>query len=260
MSKVFVCTIALLLLSIMPVSAAELLTPDEQSFETSVTPGRWQLFTWPATAGTGAPGGFGGPNDDISGGPVSATLVLDATLGWGTSSLALYDPAIPSSEDPDAGGVMITLDVVQGATYTISGYIKFATNPAGNYNSAAGLTIDTNGGTNPSLAEYGVEGAGTEREFDYKRGTDTTHGNYDPAFLSGNWMWNGTFVANMDLYWWGPQFITREVTATGNTMTVFLYALNKNQTQYVLFDGISVDGQAPPPYNPASADRWSLYR
>ncbi len=258
MLKTLLCTIALILLSVIPISAAELLTAAEQDFEGSLTPGRWQLFTWPAT-GVGAakaPGGFGA-NEEITGGTVTASLIPDATTGLGSSSIAFFDLDIPSAEDPDAGGAMITVDVVPGATYVVSAHVKFASDTA-IYNSQAGMTIDTDGGVDPSLAEFGVKGV--DDEFDFERGTDPMGGFYDPAFAAGNWMWNGTFVDDMDLRWWGPQFITTEVTATGNSLTLFIYGLNKNSTQYVAFDGISIQGQAPPPYNPATVDRWSIYR
>jgi hypothetical protein len=268
--KFYIGTLSgLILICSTPLMGAELLTSEEQSFETGTTPGRWQQFTWPDTrSGGNKPSPIGGAGDQANGESIVLGLASDAPApAWGSSCLGIYDNAGGWDDTPDCGGVMITLDVLNGATYTISGYIKFATDtPA--YNAAGGFAVDTDGGTDPLTMEYGYAGTGggvDHNEYDPARVSDPEYGG--THYAVGEWLWNHTGWGEYDDLgqWIGPPGITLDIQATGDQMTVFIWGFNKFWSNMILFDGISVDG--PPPAEPTPTrtpntgiEEWSVYR
>jgi hypothetical protein len=269
MKKHPVFLIGFLFLCGVPLLAAELLQGDEQSFETGITPGRWTLFTWPdnRTEVGNNPSPLGNIGSEGSGGgDMIVVSVNDAASGFGSKCLGIYD----TDSDmvwPDTGGVMITLDVLSGATYTVSAQIKFATDTSG-YHAAGGISIDTDGGTDPLAAEYGRAGAGggvDQNEFDPIRAVSQS----DPAYLLGEWAWNESWVGGggIEGTWYGPPTddFKRDIASTGGQMTIFLWGITKHNSNMVLFDGISVDG--PPPPTPTATrtpstgvKEWNVYR
>jgi hypothetical protein len=263
--KYLCLTLGLSLFFCFPVFAAELLVGDEQSFESGPVPGRWVEFTWPDnTAGGQRPSPFGGGSEGASGDPVNIAQVADATTTFGSNCLAIYGND-GGGTFPDVGGIRITVDVVNGATYTVSAHIKFATDVSG-YNAAGGISIDTDGGIDPLALDYGYNDGddGTvdpRNEFDPIRASDPTFGG--PDWLIGEWAWNESFIngPGLEEQWWGPSLgdeFTVDVQATGNRMTIFLWGFDKFNGTAVLFDGISVDGPDPTPS--AGTEDWEKYR
>jgi len=264
--KYFLLFSSLLLVSCIPVQGDELLLGDEASFEFGSVPGRWQRFTWPDTRIAGfRPSPLGGASEGINGATVTAEQWPDAASGWGSSCLAIYDDDSGfGGAYPDCGGLMITIDVVEGATYTVSGHIKFATDVSG-YSAAGGISIDTDGGTDPLAVEYGYNDGvdatpDARNEFDPIRASDPTFGG--PGWLIGEWAWNESFInaPGLEEQWWGPPTdeFTVDVLSTGTQMTIFLWGMTKFNNTVVLFDGISVDGPLPTP--PTGTVDWQRYR
>jgi len=267
MKHLYLC-ICISLLFCFPSIAAELLTGDEQSFESGPTAGRWEEFTWPDTSSGGLrPSALDKASEGASGATVTVDLWADAPATWGSNCLAIYDDTFSASY-PNCGGVMITLDVVLGATYTVSGHISFATD-VDPYDAAGGISIDTDGGTDPLTVDYGFADGIDEavdpepdlrNEFDPLRAPDPTYGG--DAWLTGEWAWNESFLnaPGLEGQWWGPPTnnFTVDVLSTGAKMTVFLWGFTKKDNTAILFDGISVDGPAPTP--PAGAENWEKYR
>jgi len=233
--------------------AVELLTPAEQDFEDVVDPGRWQPFTWPDTSTEPyKPPPMSTAGEHSTGNDVVLGLASDAPIGFGTGCLQInWGGAVWNT-----GGVMITLDVVNGATYTISAHLKFDVDSQ--YNAAAGVTVDTDGGTNPAQADYGVRDTSTlvsnGSEFDTKRGET------EPAYQTGNWAWNATFAGSNAGVWWGAPEIEFDIAATGDQMTVFLWGSFKDNIAAKM-DGVSVQGPVPTPEPPSTAVQgWGEYR
>jgi hypothetical protein len=247
--------LALLLTFAAPLMADQLLTPEEQDFETVVDPGRWTVYTWPDTSSEPAkPPPMGSAGEHSTGNDVVISLASDAPVGSGTSCLQInWGGTIW-----DTGGVMITLDVVNGATYTISANLKFESSNA--YNAAGGFSVDTDGGTNPAQAEFGIRDTTTlvtnpvDAEFDINRGGS------DPPYLTGMWAWCATFAGSNAGQWWGPPEIEYDIAATGNQMTIFLWGSFKEDVE-VKLDAVSVDGPIPTPVPPSTGvEGWDVYR
>lgn len=264
----------LMLLAVSPAFAAEQLVGDEQSFETGVTPGRWVQFEWPCVWSTcGFPpsgdtcttGVFSPPlSGSCAQGPPGGGVLLvnqpTGAPGWGSKSAAIRNTVQASlgyEWYQSAGGIRISVDVVAGATYAISGWIRFATNPSTGWGTGAGMSIDTDGGTDPGTCEYG-NGYGVTQ----------TASPFDPAAFPlsfGDCLWsrtNGSPPSNNQQTWYGPTRFRKEIQATGNQLTLFLWAFSKYRDNAVLYDGISIDGPSviPTPTPPPSAGvtDWKL--
>jgi len=247
--------LVLLLVSAVPLMADELLTPDEQDFEDVVDPGRWTVYTWPDTSSEPVkPPPMGSAGEHSTGNDVVLSLAADAPIGFGTSCLQInWGGTIW-----DTGGVMITLDVVNGATYTISAHLKFDTSNA--YNAAAGISVDTDGGTNPAQADYGVRDTATLAGIPVDAEFDINRGGSDPAYLTGLWAWCATFAGSNAGQWWGAPQIEFEIAATGDQMTIFLWGSFKENVVAKL-DGVSVNGPVPTPQPPSTGvQNWGKYR
>jgi hypothetical protein len=256
--------------------ADQLLQGDEQSFESGIAPGRWEQFTWPCVFETcPGPGGstcvtgvwhptlIGACNEGPDGNPVDYLHHDDSPGGpWGTKCLGIWDSGDPGwGPWANVGGIMITLPVVPGATYTISGYVKFATGGVSEtgWRSAGGISVDTDGGTDAGAVEYGYSYNGAIQA------GDVLIGSPDPGD-TGDAIWNQEGfdpgddpTASNEEIWWGPTNFTLDIAPTGGQMTIFLWALNKFRSNIVLFDGISVDGPIPAPSAGLPEPEWSLY-
>jgi len=269
-----------LVITASSVTADELLQGDEQSFETAIDPGRWEQFTWPCvwetcpgpggtTCVTGVwhPTAIGGCYEGPDGNPVDMMLYDDSPgPEWGSKCLGIYDTGDPGwGSWANVGGVMITLDVVSGATYTISGYVKFATGGTTEtgWRSAGGISVDTDGGTDAGAVEYG---------YGYNNGIqegDLLLGSPDPLD-TGDAIWNQEGfdagddpVASNEEIWWGPTNFKLDIAAAGDQMTVFLWGFNKFRSNVVLFDGISIAGPIPVPPTPSTSIQepvWSTFK
>jgi hypothetical protein len=190
----------------------------------------------------------------------------DSPSGWGSKCLCIYDTGDPGWDfHANCGGVMITLDVVNGATYTISGYVKFATGGSTEtgWRSGGGISVDTDGGTAAGAVEYGYGYNNAIQEGDILIGSP------DPGD-TGDGIWNQEGMdpgddptASNEEIWWGPTNFTLDIAPTGDQMTIFLWGFNKFRSNVVLFDGISVDGEIPVEPTPSTGvqeSEWSTLK
>lgn len=262
MKCIFLSAIMILALA-APATSAELLTLDEQTFD-AIDSGRWETYTWPD--GGLRPPPIDNPANGVGGGTVTLSLATSAPTGWGTTSLEISDSAGGFDAFPDVGGVYITLDVVSGATYTISWYQAIFTlgTIGDDYNASGGISVDLDGGTDPLGVDYGFSPPGGPvggNEFDSNRITcpDAWCG---PQYAQGDWMWNATFVGgDNENEWFTPSEMTLDIQATSDQMTIFIWGVSKFYNHVIRFDGFSVDGPRPlPPAGSSDVDRWSLYR
>lgn len=224
-------TLLLLVLSVSPAGAAELLHPLERDFETELLPGRWQPFTWGNTRDSGAfPALISGGFEHVSGNPLSAGLEIGSPTGWGERSLTLYhNEPIEAAARSHVGGVRITVPTVPGQTYTFSAWLRCDQDESP-WQYGAGMTVDAKGGIDPREATHGIKGNGRLL---------APSANWTP----GDMVWNQEPSYNNEHIWITPDQFRITATAQSDRMTLYLWALAKyiNDTR-VQFDGVSIQG------------------
>lgn len=267
MKSIFIVMVVLLLAPAWTPVSAELLTAEEQSFETGATPGRWVQFAWPCVWSncTGTPSGTScnsvkstslswkcteGPD----GQPIQLLNIgTDAAPGFGSKCIGIRTPSGSTPATASTGGIRITVGVVPGTTYLVSGWVKFATDAPSGYGTGVGMSFDNDGGIDPGAADYGVASNAVPLRQPF-------HPQAAPSEW-GDCVWSRTMppedpVSNNQLVWWGPAQFKQTTVATGTQLTVFLWGLSKFGDNMAMLDGISIEEVVVPP---AANERWRLY-